>query len=448
VIAAGRPLDWGITKVRIKAIHLGICVAGGMVCAMAGPASAGKYTVLYNFCSAGTSQNPCTDGSFPLNGLVMDSTGNLFGTGGAGGANAAGVIFELKAKGRGYSYQTLYSFAACGSSCPDGTSLENPLIVDTSGNLYGVATAGGANGGGTAFELLTSATGKKWTFKVIYAFCAEGGSFCTDGRSPDGGLGYVGASTGALYDGTAPLFGTTLQGGGDSTQGGVVFQLTPGKKWSEKVRYNFCSKSNCADGGTPAGQIAVDTSGNIFGTTTIGGKSFQTNSGVVYRVAGKSETVLHDFCTSNPCHDGTQPGANGVTLGSGQTLVGATAAGGKNGAGAAYQIDVTSHKEDLLYVFCRKANCIDGDTPSGPLALSGSAVIGLTQEGGKAAGGTLFQVAAGGKETVLYAFCQKGGCQDGDNPVGNLVIDGKGNIFGVTQHGGGHNSGTVFEYSP
>jgi uncharacterized repeat protein (TIGR03803 family) len=348
----------------------------------------------------------------------------LFGTTGSGGDNSNGVIFELRAKGRKFVYERLYSLAACDSTCVDGAGLETPLIVDTAGNLYGVAGSGGPNTGGVTFKLTPNAKPAKSKYQIIYAFCALDGVQCTDGAAPASGLSYAGASSGALYDGKAPLFGTTIRGG-SSFEGGAVFSLSPGKKWSEKVVYAFCATQvTCPDGFTPEGAIVVADPKTIFGTTAFGGDSTDTNSGTIYEVnvSARTETVLHDFCTSNPCKDGTRPHLIGVTEGPGQTLLGATTTGGKTAAGVAYGFDIQSKKETPLVTFCRKPNCTDGSTPSGPPAVNGSGMVGVTQEGG-VGDGVLYSIDEKGKEKVLHDFCAVDGCGDGQQPVGNLVVD-------------------------
>ncbi len=92
-----------------------------------------------------------TNGQFPAAGLVLDSSGDLFGTTSSGGANGYGTVFEI-ANGT-TSITTLASF--------DGTDGDYPaagLIRESSGNLYGTTEGGGANGDGTIFELTPTTT--------------------------------------------------------------------------------------------------------------------------------------------------------------------------------------------------------------------------------------------------------------------------------------------------
>src|SRR6202012_416974 len=106
-------------------------------------------------------------------------------------------------------------------------------------------------------------------YKVLHKFCSA--ASCADGENPEYmALTYQGAASGEVYDGTSPLYGTTHLGG--SSGFGVAFSLTPsGAKWKEKVIYDFCSQTSCADGYEPESGLTMDASGNLFGTTSGGG---------------------------------------------------------------------------------------------------------------------------------------------------------------------------------
>src|SRR5208282_3966707 len=130
----------------------------GTVFELAAPKTKGgswTESVLYSF---GTG----TDGSVPVGGVSFDSAGNLYGTTSAGGAYGFGTVFQLVA-GAGWTENILYDF----QNANDGAVPYAGLISDKAGNFYGAATEGGANGGGTVFEL-TSSKGD-WTFNVLYS---------------------------------------------------------------------------------------------------------------------------------------------------------------------------------------------------------------------------------------------------------------------------------------
>src|SRR5262249_47251836 len=104
------------------------------------------------------------DGANPANGVIFDSVGNLYGTTAFGGANNLGTVFELSPSGGGWTERVLYSFQ--GSS--DGSSPTSGLLLDGSGNIYGTTSNGGSGGGGTVFELAPSGGG--YTYHLLNSF--------------------------------------------------------------------------------------------------------------------------------------------------------------------------------------------------------------------------------------------------------------------------------------
>jgi uncharacterized repeat protein (TIGR03803 family) len=112
--------------------------------------------ILYKFTGA-------NDGGYPLAGLIFDQSGNLYGANSYGGAGGGGTVFELTPSGGRWTYKLLYSFTG-GTRCgPWGT-----LVMDTSGNLYGTTYCDGANGAGSVFKLTPS--GGTWTYTSLHDF--------------------------------------------------------------------------------------------------------------------------------------------------------------------------------------------------------------------------------------------------------------------------------------
>lgn len=274
----------------------------------------GSWTesVLYNFCSLGG----CADGEIPEAGLIFDTKGNLYGTtlGGGGG----GVVFKLTPQRNGkWTESVLYRFCSR-SNCDDGAGPAASVIFDGAGNLYGTASGGGStacNGGcGVVFELLPR-RGGSWKEKVLHHF--TGGE---DGGVPLGGL---------ISDGAGNLYSTTVFGGNFGCNGGdpcgVVFKLTPNAdgSWKEKVLHRFAGR----DGGLSYAGLAFDGSGNLYGTTEVGGhlsSCVGVGCGVVFKLApnskgGWKETVMHAFTD----HPGALPIA-GVIFDAAGNLYGTT----------------------------------------------------------------------------------------------------------------------------
>ncbi|MFZ0137241.1 MAG: choice-of-anchor tandem repeat GloVer-containing protein [Candidatus Sulfotelmatobacter sp.] len=443
--------------------------------------SAYTESVLYGF-SGFCTQPGCANGTSPEAGLIEDASGNLYGTTSAGGSsNLWGTVFKLTPNGDGgYGESVLYNFCTQGgTSCTDGEQPVAGLIEDTSGNLYGTTEYGGANGGGTVFKLTPSGSG--YTESVLYSFCAQGGTSCTDGASPLASL--IEDASGNLY-GTTWHGGATIPNGGSTTTGGTVFELAPNGDgtYSESVLYTFCTQSACTDGEWPVAGLIEDTSGDLYGTTSAGGATITvsgntTTGGTVFKLTPKgdgsySESVLYSFCSQSGCTDGLSPSSSLIEDASGN-LYGTTWQGGANcqygyagaGCGTVFKLVQNGdggYSDNVLYSFCAQGGtgCPDGYQPSSGLIEDASGnLYGTTFDGGihdvSGDGGTVFELTPSGAaytETVLYSFCAQSSptiaCTDGSPPQGGLIEDASGNLYGTTNGGGPNSYGTVFKLSP
>jgi len=294
------------------------------------------------------------------------------------------------------------------------------LTPDSNGNLYGTTFLGGNTALGTVFEV--SAAGELTT---LYNFCSQ--NDCADGFTPYGGL-VLGA------DGN--LYGTTASGG--TNFDGTVFQLTPAGVLT--TIYNFCSQTNCADGGTPQTGLTVSKNGTLYGTTSFGGAN---SVGTIFSVTPTGTfTVLHSFCSEANCADGDLV-YSALLAASNGTLYGTTNLGGTNNWGTVFSITPVG-KFTTLHTFAYT----DGAGPIGGLvqATNGN-LYGTTEAGGKTDSGTVFQLAKGNKFTTIYNFCAKTYCADGAAPFGTLLA-AQGNLFGTAAAGGSNGWGSVFEITP
>jgi uncharacterized repeat protein (TIGR03803 family) len=332
--------------------------------------------------------------TFPYNGneafpssLIMDATGNLYGTTQDGGSCSnsefCGTVFELSpVAGGGWTETTLWSN-------PNVGTLGSALVMDAAGNLYGVIGTGGNTAPkycdpscGSVFELSPGTNG--WTFTEIFGFHGN------DGAAPVGAL---------VFDAAGNLYGVTNQGG---TPGwGTVYQLTPGSGgWTHKVLHFF---NNTTDGKRPESGLTIDATGNLYGTAGGG----LDNDGVVFKLA----------------------------LGSGGNY------------GFQYIHAFTGGAKGLL--------------PAGPLLLDASGnIFGETQQGGStrqictlssSGCGLVYELqktATGYVEKTLHNFVAN---VDGTIPMGGLIADSAGNLYGTTAYGVDGQVkiyGTVFELSP
>jgi uncharacterized repeat protein (TIGR03803 family) len=353
-----------------------------------------KETVLYTF-SGGK------DGSHPVGGVILDSSGNLYGTTRNGGVGV-GVVFKLTPRAHGpWAENVLYTFT--GDELPF-----SGVILDSSGNLYGTAPQGGKYGRGLVFKLTPRAHGP-WAETVLYDFPG-----ITDGNAPFGAL---------TFDSGGNLYGVTYVGGDTSvscdgnTGCGVVFKLTPTRSgaWTESVLHAF---TGGPDGAVPLLGVILDSRGNVYGTTLFGGDT-----------------------TANNCRGGDGFGT-------------------PPGCGVVFKLTPRAHgswKETVLYSFTGGS---DGAFSGDPLIFDSSGnLYGMTGNGGDLAApctfgtenkigcGVVFKLTPAAKgawtESVLYAFT---GGADGGEPESNLLFDSAGNVYGMTE-GGGNTSDCTGNFS-
>lgn len=248
---------------------------------------------------------------------------------------------------------------------------------------------------------------------------------------------------GLVADSAGNLYGTTHIGGAQDF--GTVFKVTPGG--AESVLYSFCSKAGCVDGGHPYyGTLLLDGAGNLYGTAADNGAH---EHGVVFKVAPDgTETVLHDFCSKAKCADGSIP-YGGLIADRAGNLFGTTTEGGTYNEGVVFKLTPRG-KETVLYSFCSKTfSCLDGSGPVGNLVADNAGnLYGTTLYGGKGTRGVAFKLTPDGKETVLHAFCSKRNCVDGESLFAGLISDGAGNLYGSTIYGGRTGGGVIFKITP
>jgi uncharacterized repeat protein (TIGR03803 family) len=402
-------------SLRLLGVVFGLCIliaCGGGGGSNGPPPPVFNFTVLHTFTGG-------ADGGSSFAGVILDASGNIYGTTEMGGAFRGGTVFKIDPTG---AETVLYNF----TGGADGEFPQTGLVRDSAGNLYGTV---GSNFG-EVFKLDTS--GKETT---LYTFL--GGS---DGGFLHGDL---------VRDSAGNLYGTAISGGDTNCAAfgrGVVFKVDP--NGNETVLHSFTGP----DGVEPFGNLVQDTAGNIYGIAPIGGAldSCSTNGGcgVVFKVdpTGKF-AVLHSFTGAG----GESPEA-GLTLDAAGNLYGTTSAGGASGFGVVFKLD-PSGQETVLYSF---TDGTDGGAPFGVMVRDSEGnLFGTTNSGGDLSTGfgfgvgVVFELDASGKETVLHSFT---GGADGANPVAGLVQDKNGHLYGVTFGGGapggpcgGSGCGVVFK---
>jgi uncharacterized repeat protein (TIGR03803 family) len=263
-----------------------------------------KFSLLYTF--------PGGNGGGQPNWLVIDGSGNLYGTAQEGGSFGQGIVFELSPSSGAWKFSLVHTF----TGCQDG-GLPLSLAFDAKGNLYGTSELGGLkcspSSGGTIFQLIPN-TGGGWHESVLDSF--------DDG--PSGG-----APRSLIFDAAGNMYGVGSEGGKNNNTG-VVFKLTPGSngKWSETVLHNF----NGQNGISPQ-SLVLGSDGQLYGSTKNGPADF----GLVFELAnqaGAPENVVYEFTGGT---DGNQP-QGPIILDQAGNIYGTTGNGGANDVGAVFEI--------------------------------------------------------------------------------------------------------------
>jgi uncharacterized repeat protein (TIGR03803 family) len=318
------------------------------------------------------------DGIEPWSSVIQATDGNFYGTTSQGGADLWGTVFQMTPAGK---LSDIYSFCAQ-PNCADGRYPFSGPILGSDGNFYGVTPAGGsaATDAGTFYKM--SIAGEITT---LVTFCPE--LPCLGGVSPNG---VIQASNGNFY-------GTTLYAG--KSDWGTLFEISPTGAF--KLLYSFCSLLNCTDGGTPKMPPIQAGNGNFYGTTSVGGKQ---GHGVVYEMTSAGTyNVRYDFCSQPACADGWK--ANQLVADASGNLYGTTAVGGDYDYGTVFELTTADE-----YLVLHSFDGTDGRYPNAGLTLGNDGnLYGVTTRGA-ADFGSIFQITTAGVFTPLYAFCTR--CDD------------------------------------
>ena len=376
------------------------------------------------------------DGQNPWAGLTMDAAGNLYGT-------TCGALCAYQASNTG----TVFRLSKKGSGWlfttlyifrggNDGAGPDARVVLGPNGSLYGTTMYGGGSG--------CSGSGCGTVFNLQPPASTQPSTF--GGWRKTVLYAFQGGSDGAnpgfgdlVFDPSGNIYGTTPLGG--NANAGTVFQLTPtGGGWMENVLYSFTGGS---DGGAPYGGVVLDRAGNLYGTTFQGGNGYcvygpcGTAFELTSSASGWTETILHSFQGGS---DGNNPvaGLNWSSYG----MAGTTSIAGVNGGGTVFLLN----NPMFLYSFPGGFNNSPWPGPwsnlvDGPMGMGNS---GTTYADGHYQVGSVFYMygCAGWEAVTLHDFT---GGSDGAYPVSSLVFDANGNIFGTTSQGGAYGFGVVFE---
>jgi uncharacterized repeat protein (TIGR03803 family) len=311
------------------------------------------------------------DGANPVDGLIADAAGDLFGTTTAGGADDDGTVFEIARTKTGYASAPTVLVSFTGA---DGQDPLGGLMADAAGDLFGTTSGYGGSGYGTVFEIAKTRHGYANTPTVLASFTN------VDGANPGAGL---------IADAAGDLFGTTDAGGADDD--GVVFEIARTKNGYASAPTVLVSFMG-ADGENPGAGLIADAAGDLFGTTTFGGAD---GDGVVFEIArtkggyAKAPTVLVSFTGAN----GADPSGSLLADVAGD-LFGTTSGYGSND-GTVFEITRTRNG----YAFVSSAASVTPAAVTGPHAPPPGAAFVQAMAGHGASG-----LGSGGPEILASRY--------------------------------------------
>jgi len=402
-----------------------------LVLSLSTVASSQTFSVIHNFTGE-------AGGAIPYAGVLIGHDGNLYGTTAAGGRGTCssddfgagcGTVYELNPSNE--SFTTLWQFAGGAS---DGATPEAALVIGPGGAMYGSTFAGGVQycpgGCGIMFRLTPPVSvprtikENQWSEKIVYSF--QG----LDGQNPSGTM---------ETDASGNIYGATAEGGAQSS--GTVFKLSyVNGAWTESKLHEF---SAYVDGDFPEGGVTLDAAGNIYGTTYTG-----FGAGDVWQLIASSNwalNILYSF--------GIQTGENptsGVTLDSSGNVYGSTSGGGPDRGGTVFELSSGDWSFHLLHSFSAGA----GPLLSNLIFDKAGNLYGTTYSDGSVRNGsygTVFKLAPSNGTWTYSLIHEFTGGSDGAYPVGTLVFDANGNLYGTTSQGGdlskcgGKGCGVVFK---
>ncbi len=329
------------------------------------------------------------------------------------------------------------------------------------------------------FTLMLAPGAQAQTFRVIHAFTGQDGFWpyggvtldragnlygTTAGDFPDTGTVFQLRRTGGswilttidlqenfpmgrvIFGRNGSLYGTAAGGSPPpfcEFGCGSVYEVTPPIctrcDWGEAELYGFAGG---AGGANPGGDLAFDPAGNLYGTA--GGGSL--GNGVIFKLTPSSgawiESVAYNFTGGD---DGA--GGGGLSSDSAGNIYGTTWTGGVYRQGSVFRLSPSGSGWVLTNLFSFQGGS-EGTNPVGPLIFDRAGnLYGATTSGGLAGGGTVFELSpSGGSWTFKLLYSLRGGANGG--PQSNLAMDASGNLYGAAISDGAFGAGSVFKLTP
>jgi hypothetical protein len=368
-------------------------------------ARAQTFSVLHEFAY--------NDGAEPTSGLTLAGAGTLYGTTQLGGVQAGGVAFKFAQHGSGWILTPLHEFSTGLNYAPAAG-----LTIGAGGVLYGTNTNNG--NGGSVYELQPQSNACKtalcyWTESVLYKVNGS------DGFPPSRGN--------VILDPEGNIYGT-MNGGYNGSPGTAYEVSQSGGQWTTSVMHTFIGGAN--DGWAPQSSLILDSAGNLYGTTAFGGADQSCDidgvagCGTIFELTpsggGWTEKIIYNFSNNGT---GTNPYSSLISDGAGG-FYGTTSIGGAGGDATVFELSPSGGGWNYS-VLASLPNC--------------QTYTAVTMDGA----GNLFGVCS--ERSMVFELSKSGGnwvftdlhdfhATDGSDPVGPVVLDADGNLYGTTYEGG------------
>lgn len=363
-------------------------------------------------------------GSFPQAALVKDASGRMWGTTSMGGAGGHGTIFHINPTN--LAFTTVLAFTG-NAGINRGRNVLAPLVFDGTGTMWGTTAEGGSGGHGTLFSVNTGTS----ALATLVDFTGIAGAFPGS------------RAAAALVPGLpGTWWGTTSSGGAEGH--GTIFRYTvPGGAFLSAAA--FTGTGGSVPGRIPASALASDGQGNFLGTTNAGGAE---DFGTIYKVnsATLTFTALRAFTGNGGAVPGSMPQAGLASDGAGY-FWGVTVGGGRATQGTIYKVHATTGTYAGVGDFLRTPGRMPASNPRAGLTPGPDGLLwGSSERGGISNFGMLFTVNPGsGLMQRVLDFTGMDGPAKGSSPSAALVSDGGDFLWGVTAAGGSSNFGTLFK---
>lgn len=375
------------------------------------------------------------DGAHPYAGVTVGGPGTLYGTTPDGGTQGYGVVFKLAQRGSGWTFEPLYKFAGG----QDGDVPTGGVAIGPNGALYGTTYLGGSANNGTVFELQPPATACKtaicyWNETVLHSFA---------GPPQDGSHPYFGN---VIFDHAGNMYGTAFEGGFYNC--GLAWKLTPSDGgWSESLPYTF---SGASDGCYPLTGVIFDAAGSLYGNTNSAG---MYGDGTVDRLMPSNGSWIEHTLVAL---DGSTGAGSFGTLAIDQSgnLYGTAESYGPSEGGTLYELSPLNGgwNFSLVYVFSPDPLSRYSCAPLTGVTLGPDGnLYGVCEIGGVNGYGWVFKMPPNCDQTCTPNDLHDFDGSDGWTPYGQVVFDTSGNLYGTTQFGGnlsdcgGDGCGVVWE---